>query len=92
LCHLAQSGTYDDAHSLKRFRCPQMTKPGRFLVLDEPPSREVDSAVPLMFSSSHRNVRRTSMTRWHFVREFVTLVLFFGTVYTAALLGHGYGL
>jgi len=32
------------------------------------------------------------MTRWHFVREFVTLVLFFGTVYTAALLGHGYGL
>jgi len=69
-----------------------MTKPGRFLVLDEPPSREVDSAVPLMFSSSHQNVRRTSMTRWHFVREFVTLVLFFGTVYTAALLGHGYGL
>lgn len=31
------------------------------------------------------------MPRWRLVREFVTLVLFFGTVYTGALLAHGYG-
>lgn len=32
------------------------------------------------------------MSRWHLVREFVTLALFFGTIYTGALIGHGFGL
>jgi hypothetical protein len=32
------------------------------------------------------------MTRWNVVRDLVTLVLFYGTICTGALIGYGYGL
>lgn len=32
------------------------------------------------------------MTQWQAFRELMTLLLFFGAIYVATLIGHGYGL